>query len=114
MDVEVLKKISNWPSESLRVFSLFLEEPNKILTYEDIANRLGLNPDKLSDKEGKSIGGILSTLKRNNLEGKPLIISLGRLLGTRRLQWRLNKAFSEETRSKLLSRVNEILKERSI
>lgn len=114
MEVDVFKKINNWPSESLRIFSLFLEEPNKILTYEDIANRLGLNPDKLSDIEGKSIGGILSTLKRNKFNGEPFIISLGRLLGERRLQWRLNRAFNEETLSKLLSHVNEILKERSI
>lgn len=81
--------------------------------YADIAKCLGINPEKVTEKEGKSIGGILSTLKRNKYQDKSLIISLGRKLGSRRQQWKLNpKTFTARIRREILNTIDQIIKER--
>ena len=109
------KNIKNWPSEQIKILLLFLEQERKTITYEEIATQLGFKASEIDDKTGKSIGGILSTLRRNKINNEPLISSLGRILGTRRIQWRLNnKAFPIDARTETIGVINEILKERNM
>ncbi len=109
---ELRKRIVNWPTEQIKILLLFLSTEG-IVNYESIAKELGINPKKTNDKVGKSIGGILSALRRNKLTGEPLILSLGRVLGLRRIQWKLNKkAIADENRSDFINSLTEILKER--
>ncbi len=109
------KAIRNWPSEQIKILLLFLEQGDKTITYDDIATQIGLKASEIDNKTGKSIGGILSALRRNKINKEPLISSLGRVLGTRRIQWKLNdKAFPTDIRTKTIGVINEILKERNI
>lgn len=106
-------KIRAWPMENLKVLSLFLKKESEAVRYDDIAKTLGINLEKTTGKEGKSIGGILSTLRRNKYQTKPLIISLGRTLGSRRQQWRLNTSiFPTQARQEVLNTIDQLIRER--
>lgn len=105
-------KLRIWPTEGLTILNLFLEKGDETLSYNDVASRLKFGKE-IDGRTGKSIGGILSMLRRNKLGGEPLIVPIGRALGTRRLQWKLNtKTFNKSRQEKTKTLIKTVLDER--
>lgn len=109
---DLQKKLKNFPSENLKILILFLTSTG-VITFDDIAKELGYDPKDIKEIAGKSIGGILSTLSRNKINDQSLIVSVGRLLGKRRMQWKINsKVFTPEIKNQTLLLTEGILKDR--
>lgn len=107
--------IKYWPIEQLKILRLFLTKDNGIIDYSDILKQLNLKEDKLDPKTGNSLGGILSALRRKKVENEPLIVPLGRLLGSRTLQWKINqKVFTPDVKDQYVVSLDEILDKRGI
>lgn len=102
------KKLRKATTDNVSSIQLFLESDG-IVTYEQIEKAIGKKEDM-----GRTIGGILSSLSRTNIDGEPLIIPLGPSDDSRRLLWKLNPAIvgSTEHKQELLKVATEVLQER--
>lgn len=106
--IDFKKKLRKATTDNVSSIKLFLETDG-VITYEQIEKVIGKKEDM-----GRTIGGILSSLSRTNIEGEPLIIPLGPSNDSRRLLWKLNPAIigNTEHRDELLKVTNEVLQER--
>lgn len=57
--------------------------------------------------KGKNLGGIFSSLSRQNIQGESLILAWGRASGGRGLRWKLNEKIMNKMELKKL--IKEIL-----
>lgn len=105
---DLKKKLRKATTDNVSSIKLFLETGG-VVTYEQIEKVINNKEDM-----GRTIGGILSSLSRTNIEGEPLIIPLGPSDDSRRLLWKLNPAIIDnpEHRNELLKVTNEVLQER--
>src|SRR4030043_2005181 len=106
--VDFKKKLRKATTDNVSSIKLFLETEN-VVTYEQIEKAVGKKDDM-----GRTIGGILSSLSRTNIESEPLIIPLGPSEDSRRLLWKLNPAIikNPEHKEELLKAAEEVLQER--
>jgi hypothetical protein len=106
--VDFKKKLRKATTDNVSSIRLFLETEG-VVTYEQIEKVVGRKDDM-----GRTIGGILSSLSRTNINGEPLIIPLGPSEDSRRLLWKLNPDITEnpEHKRELLKVAEEVLQER--
>jgi hypothetical protein len=83
----------------LKALAVLAASKNGIVEAEDTSKKLGLT--------GKSLGGVFSSLSRQNINGQALVLPRGRSVGGRGLRWVLNeKVISKD---KLKQVVREVL-----
>lgn len=83
----------------LKALAVLSASKNGIVEAEDTSKKLGL--------KGKSLGGVFSSLSRQNINGEPLVLPRGRSVGGRGLRWILNEKVI--SRDKLKQVVKEVL-----
>ena len=76
------RKIRRLSLNQLKALALLCQQKDGLISSTKIGGKLGL--------KGKSLGGIFSSLSRQRMQGRPLIIPFGREPGGRGLYWRIN------------------------
>lgn len=80
----VLKKISYFSRNQLAVLGYLLSQKERAVGASEIARKTKIN--------GESLGGILSSLSRNNFRGATLITVWGRDEKGVGMRWRINES----------------------
>lgn len=99
-DCELTKRVSRLSRNQLRALLVFVNAPSGVVESGDMAKKIGIS--------GKALGGLFSSLSRNNFQGQGLIIPLGKEETGRGLRWRLNKQVIDSDKLKTI--IEEILK----
>ena len=82
----------------LKALAVLAASKNGIVEAEDTSKKLGL--------KGKSLGGVFSSLSRQQINGESLVLPRGRSVGGRGLRWVLNeKLISREKLSQVIKEV---------
>lgn len=97
---KLAKRVSRLSRNQLRALLVFANAPSGVVESREMAKKLGIS--------GKALGGLFSSLSRNNFQGQSLIIPLGKEEAGRGLRWRLNKQVIDSDRLKTI--IEEILK----
>jgi len=93
-------KIRRLSLNQLKALLLLSQEKRGLTSSTSLGNKLGI--------KGKALGGIFSSLSRQRLAGKPLIIPFGREPGGRGLYWRVNPEVASA--QELSQLINSILR----
>jgi len=93
-------KIKRLSFNQLRVLKVFLVSGDKILTVGEL--------ERKADIKGKSLGGVLSALSRNQFRGLSLIEPVGGPKEGSGLRWQLNQKSLDIKQAKLT--VEQLLK----
>ncbi len=80
--VLVEAKIRRLSLNQLKALLLLCQQERGLVSSTKLGQKLGI--------QGKSLGGVFSSLSRQRLAGRPLIIPFGREPGARGLCWRVN------------------------
>lgn len=83
----------------LKALAVLAASKDGVVEAEDTSKKLGL--------KGKSLGGVFSSLSRQNINGKSLVLPRGRSAGGRGLRWVLNEDVI--SRAKLKQVLKEVL-----
>ena len=100
VDVKIERKIRRLSLNQLKILSIISNGASGVASSSSAGEKLKL--------KGKSLGGVFSSLSRQQVGGKSLIIPLGRESEGRSLRWRLNDELILVNDLKIL--IKEILK----
>lgn len=95
----VLDRLHRLSFSQLKALNLLSQSPNSIISSTASTDKIG--------KEGKALGGVFSSLARQKIEGKHLIIPWGRSENGKGLRWKLNEEVISKT--ELLHITKELL-----
>ncbi len=95
----VIRKLHRLSPNQLRALQLLAKNQNAIISSTESGKALGL--------QGKALGGVYSSLSRQKIQGKYLIMPWGRTPDAQGLRWKLNEELV--TRSKLLQITKDLL-----
>lgn len=99
MDSKVVWKIRRMSINQLRVLMELVRSKNGVVEAGDVSKKLGL--------EGKAMGGVFSSLSRQRIGDKSLVMPYGRSEDGRGLRWKLNEDLVD--RDKLKSLLGDLL-----
>ncbi|OGK21473.1 hypothetical protein A3C23_05060 [Candidatus Roizmanbacteria bacterium RIFCSPHIGHO2_02_FULL_37_13b] len=92
-------KLHRMSPNQLKALFLLAKSEQGIISSSNSAPQIG--------KKGKALGGVFSSLARQNINGEPLVLPWGRPENNRGLKWKLNEKII--TKSRLLEVVKELL-----
>jgi len=92
-------KLYRMSPDQLRALFLLAKSKDGIISSTDSAPQIG--------KNGKSLGGLFSSLSRQRVGGQSLVLSWGRPVSGHGLRWRLNEKLM--TKQRLLVITKELL-----
>jgi len=81
----------------LKALEVLVASKSGLVEADDTSKTVGL--------KGKSLGGVFSSLSRQNIDGQALVLPHGRSVGGRGLRWVLNEKVITK------KRLSEVLKE---
>jgi len=84
VDDKVVWKIRRMSINQLRVLMELVQCKSGVVEVGDVSKKLGL--------EGKAMGGVFSSLSRQKIRDKSLVMPYGRSEDGRGLRWRLNES----------------------
>jgi hypothetical protein len=99
VNAQIEKKVRRLSVNQLKALLVLASDKNGVATSDLVGDKLGF--------KGKSLGGLLSSLSRQNVVGKSLIYPLGRSISGRGLRWKLNSEIVSVEELKIL--ISEIL-----
>ena len=92
-----MNKICRMSFNQLKALEVLAESKSGMIEAEDSEKMVGL--------KGKNLGGVFSSLSRQKIDGKSLILPWGRARAGRGLRWKLNTELVE------VKELRKILKE---
>lgn len=96
---KVENRLHRLSPNQLRALQVLAKSSKGIVSSTFSGNKIGI--------KGKSLGGVFSSLSRQKIDAKPLIIAWGKSADGRGLRWRLNVKLISKKR--LLKIVSELL-----
>lgn len=83
-------KLHRMSPDQLKALFLLAKSTQGIISSTDSAPQIG--------KKGKSLGGLFSSLARQQINGEPLVLPWGRPVNGHGLRWKLNEKLISQSR----------------